>query len=422
MDHSKKRIVIEPPRILKNRVAISKINCSRSLERYFRQKVFFVEYDVDISNIPSSILQVPVFSNIITVAWAVGADIYIKELDKSYLNSLNQIKSVMSEWYPKLSFSTRIHVKNVVSNRFHGPRYGMLFSGGVDSTATYIKYKKRKPNLIMIWGADIPLAEESFWKKVKNKYKNFAKQENVDLNVIRSNIFDFLRHESLDMDFGKYLTSYWWEAIQHGLGLVGLCAPTTIVKRIGTLLIASSSAPKCYPWGSHPLIDSKVSWADVKVANKGGTSRQEKIRYDLKNYIETNGRFPLLRACNSQYRQFNCSKCEKCCRTIVGLVLANIDPNKCGFDVDHNFFRILKRNLINGKIVPNFLCWSDIQRHIPESISHNLHDSREFLNWFRDFDLPQSAMHRKISVKNCLFYIYYTLPWNVRKAVAILHI
>ena len=108
-------------------------------------------------------------------------------------------------------------------------------------------------------------------------------------------------------------------------------------------------------------------------------------------------------------------------RLITGLVLANIDPNKCGFNVDHNFFHTLKRDLIAGKVVPRFWSWSDIQRHIPESISHNLHDSREFFNWLRDFDISQAARHRKINVKNCLFYIYYTLPWNVRKAVAMLH-
>jgi len=420
LDNSKK-IIVGQPRILKNRLLMSEISCSRSLEKYFRRKAFFAEYDVDISNVPSSILQVPVFSNIIPVAWAVGADVYIKELDKSYLNSLKQIKSVMSDWYPKLSFSTNIHVKNVVSNRFSNPGYGMLFSGGVDSTATYIRYKKQKPNLIRIWGADIPLAQRSFWRKIKNKYKNFARQENVELNVIRSNIREFLCQVSLDIHFSRYLTRNWWESIQHGLGMLGLCAPTTIVKHIGTLLIASSVIPDWYPYGSQPLTDSKLSWADIKVVNTGGLSRQEKISHVLKNYIETSGRHPLLRVCTSQYRQFNCSECEKCCRTIIGLVLANIDPNKCGFNVDHNFFQVLKRNLINGKVVPPFFSWSDIQRHIPESISHNLHDSREFFNWLRDFDIQQAAKHRKISAKDCLFYIYCTLPWNVRKAVAMLH-
>lgn len=96
--------------------------------------MFCAEYDVDISNVPSSVLQVPVFSNIIKVAWAVGADVYIKELDKSYLNSLNQIRSVMSDWYPKLSFSTSIHVKNVVSNRFSNLGYGVTF---MDRLARY---------------------------------------------------------------------------------------------------------------------------------------------------------------------------------------------------------------------------------------------------------------------------------------------
>ena len=85
------------------------------------------------TNVDKSILYIPIVSSIITVAWAVGADIYIKELDKTYLNSLSKIKLVFEKWYPQFSFSTNIYAENFVSNQFNGERYGLLFSGGVDS-------------------------------------------------------------------------------------------------------------------------------------------------------------------------------------------------------------------------------------------------------------------------------------------------
>lgn len=417
-----KYIKIEEPSVLENKILLSKISHSRSMEKYFQQRVFRVEYDRDIQDVSASILQIPVFSNIITVAWAAGADVYVKELDRSYLESLNKIKSVMKRWYPKLSFSTNIHVENIVSNEFSNRGYGLLFSGGIDSTTSYIRHKNQKPNLIMVWGADIPIAEEEFWRKVKSNYKNFARQENVEINFIKTNLHGFINEGSLNVEFDRYLTGSWWGSIHHGIGILGLCAPATVVKYIGTLLIASSSNiyPKIYPWGSHWLIDDKLSWADVKIAHDGyKLNRQEKIKRVLKNQIKNTGRYPLLRVCYSQSRDFNCSKCEKCCRTITGLILEHIDPNECGFSIDNNFFDFLKANLLKGEFIeyPG-LPWYVIQRYASKAINRNLYNSKEFFKWFRHFDIPNNTSKRKINVTRCLFCIYYKFPKNVRKAIA----
>lgn len=206
-----KHIQIEETRVLKNRLLSSKMSFSKDVEKYFQSNLFYAEYDRDIQNVSTSILQIPVLSSIITVAWATGADIYVKCLDKTYLESLNKIKSVMKKWYPKLSFSTDICVENIVSNKFSNQGYGLLFSGGIDSTASYIRRKKQKPNLIMVWGADIFLTEEKFWRKVKNKYKDFAQQENVEINFIKTNMRQFINEGLLCIEFGRYLTDFsWW--------------------------------------------------------------------------------------------------------------------------------------------------------------------------------------------------------------------
>lgn len=416
-----KYIRIEEPRILKNRLLLSKISCSGNIEKYFQQKFFRVEYDSDIQSVSTSILQIPVFSNLITVAWAVGADVHVRELDRSYLESLNKIKLVLKKWYPRLPFSTHIYVEKTVSNKFSNQKYGLLFSGGVDSTTSYIRQKK-KPNLMMVWGADIPLAEKGFWRKVKNRYKDFAKQENVEIDFIKTNLHEFIDEGPLNVDFGRYLTGSWWGSIHHGIGILGLCAPVTVIKHIGTLLIASSTNiyPKVYPWGSHWVTDNKLSWADAKIVHDGyKLNRQEKIRRTLKNHIKNTGRYPLLRVCYSQFRDFNCSKCEKCCRTITGLILENIDPNKCGFSIESNFFDFLKANLLKGEFIeyPG-LPWYNIQRQASETVNQNLYNSKEFFKWFRHFDIPNNTSKRKVNITWCLFYIYYKLPKNIRKLIA----
>lgn len=423
-----KFIQVEETEISRNQ-CISRISCSKDVRKYFQSIFFRVQYDVDVKNVSASILQIPAISSIIAVAWVVGADVYVKELDRSYLESLSKIKSVMKKWYPKLTFSTDIHVKNIVSNKFSNPHYGLLFGGGLDSTASYIRHKNRKPNLITVWGADIPIDREWFWTKVRNKHRHFAQQEDVKINFVKTNLRQFLNEEALNTDFGRYLFFFssfffWWTGF-HQWALSSLCAPLTVVNRIGTLLHPASHTQEFkHPSGSDPLIDNNLSWGDVKVVHDGyALSRQEKIRYTLKRYIRKHKRYPTLRVCHAQYRGVNCSKCEKCCRTIVGLVLESIDPNKCGFNMDNNFFHLLRRRFIYGrrKFIRSeneFSMWNDIKRHIPESLSHNLHNSKEFFRWFRHFDLSRKAVKNKMSLQWCLTYFYYKLPRHARNAIA----
>jgi len=417
-----KYIRIEELKVLEKRLLQFRLSYSKGVQKYFLSDLFYVQYDRDISNVSESILYIPVISNVITVAWAIGADIYVKELDRTYLESLGKIKSVMKEWYPKLSFSTNINAEKIVSNSFSNKGYGLLFSGGIDSTVSYIRHKDKKPNLIMVEGADIPLANEEFWRDVENKYSGFADQENVKINFIKADIHQFINERLLNAEFGRYLTDFsWWGGIHHGICLSGLCAPLSVIENIGTIFFASTHTQEFTPaWGSHPLIDNEISWGDVKIVHDGyELSRQEKIRI-IKNYIENTGHYPSLRVCLCPSHDFNCGKCEKCLRTITALVLENIDPTKCGFNVDKEFFSTLKQNFIKGRLSlgeNEIFMWKDIQRHIPETMSHNLYDSKEFFEWFKDFDISgNTRAHVPLYLR-----FYYKLSNNVRNVILRVH-
>jgi len=424
---SEKHIRIERLKVLKNRLSFFKSSYSKNVQKYFLSNQFFVEYDKDIHNVSKSILYIPAVSTLIPVAWAVGADIYVEELDKTYLESLGKVQQVMKDWYPNLPFSTNIHVDKVVPNSFSNNRYGLLFSGGLDSTASYIRHKSKKLDLIMVCGVDIPLDEEKLWRKAKDKYEDFANQENVEISFIKTNARQCTNERLLREEFGRYLTdSTWWGGFHHGIFYLGLCAPLS-VKHVGTILIAASYTREFqYPWGSHPLVDNRISWADVRVLHDAyEVSRQEKIRHVLNNCVRNSRHYPHLWVCTidrpRSFRGFNCGKCEKCSRTITGLVLENIDPNKCGFNIDNKFFDFLKQNLsrfIRGE--DQVFMWKDIQRHIPKVINHNLHDSKEFFEWFKNFDVSVSMRKRYInkiiesSIGPSVLYVYDKLPSIVR--------
>jgi len=315
------------------------------LKNILKRRVF-VKYDIDVTRVDDSILNVPAVAGIINIAWAFGIDICIDTLDRSYLKSLEKIKQVMRHWHPYFPMTTQIHVNKVITNNFSNNGFGLLFTGGIDSTTSYIKHKDEKINLINVIEEESRRAlksKEVF--KMMRRLRKFARNEEVKINFIKTNLTP---SESIQAYFFERFGLRLWEDVSHGMILTGLCAPLTVTNGIGTVLIASSITPSYkYSWGSHPRIDNRISWADIKVRNdKYRMSRFQKMGV-IKAYIEKTGNIPTLRSCDLPLSG-NCGKCIKCLRTITGLVLRGIDPNKVGFpDVTEHTLQLIKTRILN---------------------------------------------------------------------------
>ena len=382
-------IEISSLRLSDNKLSV-KLNFSGDIGKCFLMDYFVAEYDEKIENIDKSILSIPALSTVITIAWATGADVYMECLDKTYLDALSKVEAIFRDWFPQFSFSTKIHVRNIRSNEFNNKRYAMLFSGGLDSLTSYIRNREKRPILISIWGADNPSTEYKnykLWNKVRNKLLSFANQEGADIHFIKTNTGELINGKFLAKEYD--IEEEWWGEVSHGLILTGLSAPIT-ADEVGTIFVASSYTNDFLKrWGSNPKIDNNISWADVKVIHDGyELSRMEKIKI-IKNNPKC---LPYLSVCNT-YREHNCGLCEKCWRTIVGLVLEDIDPHKCNFEIKNGIFSLIKTYFNNGGL--NLGCgqiffWQDIQRHIPDKLDKDkLYNSRDFFEWFKKFDLSK---------------------------------
>jgi len=407
-------IAIEEMKVLKNQMLQFRLSYSKSIEKYFLSNIFWVKYDENIEDVDESVLTIPVIANTILPAWATGSDVYAKELDKTFLESLGKVKSVLEKWYPKLSFSTKINVERIVSNYFNKKGYGLLFSGGVDSASSYIRHKDKNPKLIMICTPDFRL-NDNVWIRIKKQYQDFAKKEGTEIAFIESNMNELTNINLLQAKFGGFLTDLsWWGGIQHGIVLLGLCPPIT-VKNIRTLFIASTFTKEFkYPWGSHPLIDNKISWADVKVVHDGyHLDRQEKIRIIKNHWLRNHKQYPL-RVCWENVAQFNCSKCEKCWRTMIGLIMEDIDPKILGFHVEDNFFQSVKSSLAEKQLHltdSDVYFWQTLQKHINDNTTmHNLYNSRAFFEWFKTFEIKPNMKKTTWNLTRFLWIIYYSLP------------
>ena len=373
-----------------------KLHYSRSFARYFKSDMFFVKYDTNIGDVDESILYIPVISNLAPVSWAIGADLHVCRLDKAFISSLHTIKNVMKRMYPDFSCSGGLYVENVESNCFNCKGAAQLFTAGVDSMATYLSHMEEKPDIIS-FGTYSHL-NPPLQRRIDDELMDFAHKEGVRLHMIDSNLTFFIKERWLLKEYGQYLPqASWWASVQHGIGLLGLCAPLTAAMGINKVYIGSSYSGSMKenpwsPWGSHQYIDNNMAWSDVVVQHDcSALSRQEKMGL-IKEYGRKRGRYPTLIVCNDANREvsLNCSICEKCYRTMTGLALVGIDPNECGFRMDSGTFEEIKKKLVHRnwwltRKQPGM--WRDIQRSIPDTITEDLHGSKAFFQWLSSVEI-----------------------------------
>jgi len=168
-------IIIQDTELSKHRVT-SSFSVSKKLEKYIKNHNFFAEYDVDVTA-DKSILNIPITSVILPLAWLTGSNIYVDEIDYAFKESMEEVKKEYMKMYPKIPFTTEIKADKVVENKNRvdpSERTGLLFSGGIDSTYSLVSNLRLKPRMIMIWGIEgHPYPKYlDYWKNVISTYSN----------------------------------------------------------------------------------------------------------------------------------------------------------------------------------------------------------------------------------------------------------
>lgn len=320
----------------------------KDIAKYFNPKEpFFVSYNEDVSQVPMSISVIPFLANILPISWFGGFDVIIEELDESFYNSSEKIKLEFQKSFLELKeVESRLIVKSLIKNERNASNTAMLFSGGVDAYATYFRNQSKNLDLITIHGADIELDDIRQWNSVVhlNESENLLKKNKK--HYIKSNLRTFYTYkvDLLLKEMG------WWGRVQHGLALNCLLAPLAKLHNYSKVYIASTYTDNIkISWGSTPEIDNLIKWSNVSVIHDGyELKRQEKVKLIVDNTQELDDKIKL-RVCYSELNQkVNCSKCEKCYRTIFGIILSNDNPNNYGFDVDENAYERVMNMFGNG--------------------------------------------------------------------------
>ncbi|MCM5663414.1 hypothetical protein [Galbibacter mesophilus] len=315
---------------------------SASVGKYFHSKnIFYATYEIDVRQVPESIAIIPLLANIAPIAWFAGFEIEVDEIDSDFYHSLELIKKEFAKTYPDINNNPSIYANKIVVNQKTGQRKALLFSGGVDAYASYFRHEKDNPSLITIHGADIPIKDHEQWNNAKRLTNNETILKDNTKHYITTNVRDFYTYQvsMLLKDLA------WWGRIQHGLSLTGVTAPLAYIFGYETLYIASTHTKKIQiPWGSSPFTDNLISWSGLQVVHDAyELERLDKIELII-SQLQQNHKKAILRVCYSELNNGdNCSKCEKCLRTMFAIILFNGNPNDYGFKADSTIYEsILK--------------------------------------------------------------------------------
>ncbi len=349
---------------------------------------FYVDYADKMLDAPESIKNIVFAAVMAPVCWATGARLELPCLDSVYIKALEGCKQYfydlkLRNW----SFQEEI-VTRPVENKGDPQVCGLLFSGGVDALTSYIKHRDERLDLFTIIGLDVPLDQVAHIKRCEDRIRAFADGRGLSCYFIYTNIHDCFLFERL-----RKFSTIWYSEVSHSMLLTGLTAPISF-PRLNKLYIASTHSinHKNLPmWGSNHILDNRICWAGAHVIyDNGDLSRLQKIEKYLKGFPEI---YKYVRVCWAQSQEYNCKKCEKCMRTVIQLLMSNIDPAACNFPIDKNTLPQLKKKLISYIGYHKFFSgsedvlntyWISSQSMVEIDKLEDIYGSREFFQWFKE--------------------------------------
>jgi len=360
------------------------------LQKYFRnENHMFIEYNFGVEDIPKSILSIPFVSNVIPLMWITDSAIELDELDESFFECLNDLKAAYQAMFPSVKFNGAIMPKNIVSNSYvHEKEAASLFSGGLDALTTFIRIKDKNPLLITEYGwYENEITYSDVWEADKQNAVDFGKRYGLDNILIQSNYGTFLKAEEIDIDFKRKLGDSWWHGLHHGLAIISAAIPIAYLLKVKCLYIASSNSPLYkVTCASDPTVDNKIKFASGKVFHDAyELTRQDKVKVVVDYSLKSNEKLNI-RVCFKN--EENCCKCEKCLRTILGILAEGENPLNYGFNISDNMSDHIKKYLYQEVkfFTDTFITiyWNLIQNRMRENYSKIINE--DLLDWFLDFD------------------------------------
>ncbi|WP_254768551.1 hypothetical protein [Salinilacihabitans rarus] len=382
------------------------ISASADLDRFFSGEALEVRYDVPIEDVPEGVLAIPVLAQICPVAWTRGADVYVDEVDATFARALEDVKASLLAMHDFLD-GGRLYARRVVdADPDAGGESALLFTGGVDSTCSYVRHREERPRLVSVRGWTIApdARDDEKWDAVRSRVSRFADERGVETDFVEANMLSFLDHPMLLAHFSRRVDGGWYSSVGHGLGLLGLCAPMAYARGVEDFYVAATHWEGIdLEWGSRPDVDEYVRWSGTRCHHDAyELTRQERVDL-IADYVREEAPGLELQTCNVRM-DGNCGECEKCYRTAVGLRLAGLDPSDHGYSFADGDYREIRRSFERGEWIlgeDERHMWADIRERVRETEPRSTPE-RAFFVWLEGADLEglvaeaESPLHHRL--------------------------
>jgi hypothetical protein len=239
-------------------------------------------------------------------------------VDAVLLDNLKGVQQIWRTWYPELSAVQILAPRAAPRANGTDGRTLASFSGGIDSFFSLLQHRDAITDLVSIAGFNTPMD---------------------DLDNIRAHLgpiaqrFDKRHIPVVNIRYGDHPpTPYSIEELMVGLshGCLLAAIAHTMAARFGAYVIpATHSFSHLQPLGSHPLTDPLFSSSTLRVVHDGAAfDRVERTRVVAQSVDALSA----LHVCWQDFRQGNCSKCQKCLRTMATLVFLGAKERAISFD------------------------------------------------------------------------------------------
>jgi hypothetical protein len=414
-------LAIGTPKPLITKLTVHKNRVDITIDEEFKKNYlkddFFVQYDeeINLEKFDYSIVTLPFLTNVLSLVWISGKDYTIEEMDIEVYESFERLRKVFEIMYPKTPWTGQLIPKKFVS---HTPveekdpgAIALLFSSGVDSTASSFYHRDRHQLLITAWGqSGLPLDERKLWEKHKQVMIDFAEQYGHENTFFTSNYYYFLNLPKLKNLSPEILT--WRIHAIEDIGWAGLAAPILLTRGIKILRIASSMH-----WNQkgtsamNPYIDGNIRFAGLEFhQDLFSMSRLGKIEYIVKLCDQGITHKPHFIICQKPDIVDNCSACEKCYLTIALLIGAGANPQEYGFSLSREKASEVLQEHLNDDLYfqdTTLLDYAELQKRIRKNRSLRM-------RWLAYENLKEKKVLTKHNVGKVNYDVLHTLFPHIR--------
>ncbi len=382
-------------------VTVNKNEIHITINKDFRKKYlvsdFFAQYDedIDLTKLDYSIQIMPCIMNLVSLIWISGREYYIESMDEELYHSLETVKEVFRRMCKRTHWNGHLIPRKLVKNTFtpvpdSKERMALLFSGGLDSTASSLFHKEKKQLLVTVWGHwDLPLHDKKLWAIRKSQLEDFGRQYGHENSFIKSNYYSFLNRKVLD-HLSSEITS-WRIFTVEGIGWAGLVAPVMLLRGYPVLRHGSTITwDYNYPAAANPFIDDNIKFSGVQLKHDlFDMNRLEKCEF-IANLCKKEGLpHPFIRVCEEKIVG-NCCHCQKCIRTMIELVIIGEDPKNYGFKKDPESILRKSQQFMQHHSTGSTTVWHfmHMQKKLQEKLKKG-HTIPENLKWILSINLKK---------------------------------